>query len=722
MNKRRERYFDAYASGKDEQIICYRTWLTVYEEILRDGMLMGNGWNTSGFQLSKEGGVSRVDATKYLTEPSCFHLEIDGRNMDYGYRLASFSKTEGLGTLDTQLRLENTLFPIELTVNTSLDGGGSLVRSISVKNLSDRPMCLSRLAIFSGILDKVEKMYHTYPSDSVANKRDDLEDYFTLTAIDDGGWGREGELHSTPLCRGMTVLDMRYRRSKFRHPLMFLRNNVLGRTWYCQMAWTAGCNFLLDHVSRYDKNDSIVELCCELASHNPMLVINPGECFTSPEVHLGVVEGDLDDSVNQMHEHIRSVTPAITTATPCLVCALYGATEDMSVEGTVKAIKRTRDLGAEVFILDAGWQCPPEREREHRYFNGTNLANPDRYPDGLGKIADVCHENGMLFGLWTEIERIGEGSPVYREHPEWRGVTMRGKRSETYLDMSNPDAAAWAEEALAFFIKEYKLDLLRIDHINPGSVHFCMADKGTGINECLSVRHYMAVYAMYERLKKRFPGVIFENCAGGGGRTDLGIMKYFDHTWVSDNQILPRAAHIANGMTVALPPERVDRLFAGMQGYAQGSLDAQVRNAMLTHLSFEALAIADVEENPIQAEFVKHSIELYKSFIRPFLPMSRIYHHTAEYEKCLSEGAVITEISSRGGARGAITVITLPFSNHTELVIKPRGISPDKKYRVTLDNLRASFTVEGYELYSSGIKVSVPGAMCSELVTYEQIS
>ena len=30
---------------------------------------------------------------------------------------------------------------------------------------------------------------------------------------------------------------------------------------------------------------------------------------------------------------------------------------------------------------------------------------------------------------------------------------------------------------------------------------------------------------MFDRLHKQFPHVIFQNCAGGGGRLDLGIMQ-----------------------------------------------------------------------------------------------------------------------------------------------------------------------------------------------------
>ena len=37
----------------------------------------------------------------------------------------------------------------------------------------------------------------------------------------------------------------------------------------------------------------------------PHRVIEPGETVTSPEVHLGMVFGDLDASIQAMHDHLR---------------------------------------------------------------------------------------------------------------------------------------------------------------------------------------------------------------------------------------------------------------------------------------------------------------------------------------------------------------------------------------------------------------------------------
>ena len=225
---------------------------------------------------------------------------------------------------------------------------------------------------------------------------------------------------------------------------------------------------------------------------------------------------------------------------------------------------------------------------------------------------------------------------------------------------------------------------------------------------------------MYESLKKKFPHVIFENCASGGARTDLGCMKAFHHTWVSDWQKAPRSVMITNGMTMALPPERVDRLVAGMGCHKVGSFDLHVRNTMLGHMTLNVIAPAGMTPNPIQMEFLQHSIGLYKDFIRPMLPTSKIFHHTPEAASNADGTLSILEIAAPDGTRGAMTVCTL-VNAAADLSIVPRGIDAGRTYEVTLDNCRSTFTVSGYELLTQGVRVKIPTALSSELVLYRAI-
>ncbi len=452
-----------------------------------------------------------------------------------------------------------------------------------------------------------------------------------------------------------------------------------------------------------------------------MYVLRENEILTTPEVHIGLVHGDIDDAVCQMHGHIRR-SVLKTECSDLLIGAGMGAEHDMSVETSKKFIDQFAQMGAEVFIVDAGWACPPGLETSWSDYNSTNIPNPERYPGGICEVVDYCHSKGLKFGLWVDIDSIGKLSPIYTEHPEWRATNVFGEHSRLFADYSRHEVAEWAENELARIITEYRLDLLRIDCNVDYKDYFGVRDTGAGRKECTSLRHFNAIYGIFRRLKSRFPNVIFENCAGGGGRTDLGMMKAFNHSWVSDCQCAPHSLYITNGMTMALPPERVDRLFAGMGCHSSGSFDLQMRNTMLTHMSLNVVAPAAAGINPLQLEFIRHSTDIYKNFIRPMLPESRVCHHTPDSSDALEKGFTALEIYSPDKTKGAAVIYSLPGCKTNGIVIKLKGVSDGKNYKVTLDNDRASFVISGAQLHSCGIDVKLNSPLSSELILFEAVN
>lgn len=48
-------------------------------------------------------------------------------------------------------------------------------------------------------------------------------------------------------------------------------------------------------------------------------------------------------------------------------------------------------------------------------------------------------------------------------------------------------------------------------------------------------RYVQGIYQLYEKLLERYPNLLIEGCASGGGRFDLGILYYSRQIWVSDN-------------------------------------------------------------------------------------------------------------------------------------------------------------------------------------------
>lgn len=710
--KENNNFFDVYYQNSESPVFCYRSGNMVYEEGFEKGALITYGWNSAGYPLNVLTNCpTRINSKRYA-EPFSFNIEIDGQSVDFGLEFEDFETEKNYDNFVSVLTLKSTIKPVKIKVHTLLDGTHMFSRWIEIENLSDKHLNISRLSVISGALESMD--ISDYNTDK------NIEDYYSTGYFYDDRWGNEGLFKWNTLYPGNTCVDGRFTRNRFRHPLIFIKNNLLGKIWFAQIAWSGGYSFNIDYNAKKHESDTHLSFKAELTGHKPLMVLKPYEVYTTPCVHIGLVSGDFDDAVNEMHSHIRKSVLNMPEANgdKALINCGMGAEHTMNVEDSKAFIDQFAEMGGEIFTIDAGWVCPPGMEMEWQKFNGRNKPDPERYPDGIKVLADYTHKKGLKFGLWVDIESIGEYCDAHKNHPEWLSVNPLGEQSPKFMDLSIPECAQWCENELERIIEEYELDLLRVDHNVDYTEYFGMRDCGNRRLECVNFHHNIAVYKMYENLKKKFPDVIFENCAGGGGRTDLGMMKNFNHSWVSDWQKAPRSVMITNGMTMALPPERVDRLFAGMGCHTLGSLDFHIRNTMFGHISLNVISPAGAKWNTKEMEFIKHSLGIYKSFIRPFLPNAKIFHHTPDLtdtDNC------ILEISSPDKSNGAVGIFTLCGSGEKCIRIIPKGIDISKIYKVTLDNARESFEISGKELKFNGITVNIPCSLSSELVLYESI-
>ena len=74
------------------------------------------------------------------------------------------------------------------------------------------------------------------------------------------------------------------------------------------------------------------------------------------------------------------------------------------------AIDKAAQVGAELFVIDDGWM--PGRVNDKAGL-GDWIPDPERFPNGLKPIADMCHGKNLLFGLWVEPEMANPDSKLY---------------------------------------------------------------------------------------------------------------------------------------------------------------------------------------------------------------------------------------------------------------------------------------------------------------------
>jgi hypothetical protein len=174
-------------------------------------------------------------------------------------------------------------------------------------------------------------------------------------------------------------------------------------------------------------------------------------------------------------------------------------------------------------------------------------------------------------------------------------------------------------------------------------------------------------------------------------------------------------------MTMCLPPEYVDRLTSGMFCHTRGTLDLQVRHALFGRPTTNDYNRVGSRMNPAQLDFVKHSLTLYKSFVRPMAGKDVILHHTPQVNGLQPQGVCILERAAEDASRSMLGVFALCMTGEREERVFPRGIDAGRRYRVTLDNSGAVTEADGFTLQNEGIRVRLDGALQSELILLEAL-
>ena len=141
---------------------------------------------------------------------------------------------------------------------------------------------------------------------------------------------------------------------------------------------------------------------------------------------------------------------------------------------------------------------------------------------------------GLKFGLWIEPEMVSEDSDLYRAHPDW-ALTAPGRapmmaRNQLVLDLSREDVREYLFDAISGLLENNNISYIKWDFNRPLSdvySHSMPAERQGEVPH----RYYLGLYELCERLSNAFPHVLFEGCAGGGGRFDAGMLYYFPPIW-----------------------------------------------------------------------------------------------------------------------------------------------------------------------------------------------
>ena len=353
-----------------------------------------------------------------------------------------------------------------------------------------------------------------------------------------GRWAAETQLNREPIQEGMKVLESRLGHTGHNlNPWFAIDSGDAeeehGGVWFGALAWSGNWRITVEQTPYRQ-----VRVTGGFNTFDFAYPLKPGESLETPQFYGGFAPNGFGQASRMLHNVERAeIEPhgAEARVRPVLYNS-WEATEFNVDEAGQKALAdKAAKIGVELFVMDDGWFG--KRNNDHAGL-GDWVVNPQKFPHGLNPLISYVNGLGMDFGLWVEPEMVNPDSDLYRAHPDWvmnfPGRPRSELRNQLVLNLARTDVKEYIfgvldKLASEYHIRYFKWDMNRI-FAEPGWPEQPVAEQRD-----LWVKYVWNLYDIVARLRAAHPNLEIESCSGGGGRVDLGIMRYVDEFWTSDN-------------------------------------------------------------------------------------------------------------------------------------------------------------------------------------------
>jgi alpha-galactosidase len=564
--------------------------------------------------------------------------------------------------------LKDIARPIFVTLHYEMDpDSGILARSASIENRDAARVTIEQAAAAAWALPA---------------------GHYTLNYLT-GRWAGEWTLTQEHVHPGTRVIESRRGSTSHQaNPWFALQSGEAdedhGEVWFGALGWSGSWRISIEQ----DQLDQVRVT----GGYNPFdfgYVLKPGEKLDTPIFYGGYTPNGLGGASRLFGryqlEHILPRTQAsanqpLPKPRPVIYNSWEATEFKVNEAGQMALAEKAAALGIDRFVMDDGWFGQRKTDLAGL---GDWYVNQEKFPHGLKPLIDRVHALGMDFGLWVEPEMVNPDSDLYRQHPDWvlhfPGRPETEQRHQLVLNLARPDVYEYVLNFLDKLLKENDIAFLKWDYnrnwSEPGWDQLPPAEQK---------RVYVAftenLYALLSQLRKRHPNVEIEACSGGGGRVDLGILRYTDEVWPSDNTDPFDRLLLQDGFSYAYPPqimmawvtdsphwlnERTTSLSYRMLSSMQGSLGIGANIANWT---------------PDENALAKRLIEAYHQ-VQPTIVRGQLYRLISPRDG--SEFSATQSVRTDKSQSVVFAFIHSTEKGHTFPTLKLKGLDPAAEYAIS---------------------------------------
>lgn len=537
-----------------------------------------------------------------------------------------------------------------------------------------------------------------------------IEDWVLLAV--DGGGAKEYYLQFKSLGpQGYRYAQRRGRASQGMKPMWALANQRTGQGLALMLAYMGNWTFA---VGPGDSGTVSVKLATSPEKLTPFTEING---LSVPGALVAEFTGHWDNGTQPMVRFIRE--RLLRDLGPQWPLVQYNTWYDLfdkiTQQRLVDAASVARDIGCELFTIDAGWFG---EGLEAKWTNtvGDWQVNRTRLPKGLEAISSAVHRLGMKFGLWFEIERASPASRLASKHPDWFLTDPQGRPLSTrgMLNFGKPEVLAHVKQVLSDAVRQYSLDYIKMDfNTDPAIENQELAPAADPL-----YRHYQGMAQLWTYLREHHPNLIVEDCSSGARRHELTAAALTDTHWISDTIANQPNLLIMFGATYFFPASTCSHWTARPDARDPVlNLDAQFVINMMGHFGLSGpIASWDAETRTIATTRVAQ----YKH-VRPVICAADVFHLTTPQLGAMQAALYVDP----GTGRAVLFAFQGgdPALAHT---IPLRGLDPLRRYRLTVPGApngrnAPTGTMTGSQLVAAGLPITFPSAGAAALVEIEPV-
>lgn len=361
---------------------------------------------------------------------------------------------------------------------------------------------------------------------------------------------------------------------------------------------------------------------------------------------------------------------------PVLLNSWEASYFDINEKKLLRLAKEAKDVGIELFVMDDGWF---KGRNDDTSSLGDWVPDEKKLPNGLKGLGDKINELGLDFGIWVEPEMVNVNSDLYRAHPDWAlqipGQDHAEGRGQRVLDLTNEEVQDYviAQMSKVFSsanISYVKWDMNRI-------ISDCYAQHLPPQRQGeVAHRYVLGLYRCMKELTQAFPNILFEGCASGGNRFDLGILCYFPQIWASDNTDAYNRAQIQNGYSYGYPQNTYTAHVSDVPNHQTlrvTPLYTRFHVASFGVLGYEC-NLGDLDKSEL--EEIKNQIKQYKKW-RNVLQKGTFYRICDFEDDDRMQWCIVSQ-NQKYAAGLLMQGLTRPHLASKKFCMK--GLMPDKEY------------------------------------------